>query len=171
MDNRASPALNLYRPAYGQEDRPEGFRSRRARVGHRLGTERVGLSQFELPPGETAYPYHWHHVDEEIVIVLAGRPTLRMPDGERELEPGEIVLFRPGPGGAHQLRNDTGENVVFLSASNKGDIDVVCYPDTATLGIAERTPDGSGLMEFFPADAAVGYPFGEPPHRTPDATT
>ena len=84
-------------------ERPEGFRSRRARIGYELGTELIGCSLWELPPGEAAYPYHFHYADEELVIVLSGRPTLRTPEGTRELEEGEAVRFPLGEEGAHQI--------------------------------------------------------------------
>ena len=62
-------------------DAPVGFRARRARIGYELGSELIGASLWELPSGEAAYPYHFHYADEEIVIVLEGRPSLRTPEG------------------------------------------------------------------------------------------
>src|ERR1700761_8512059 len=96
---------NIYEPEFEAGERPEGFRARRARIGYELGTELIGCSLWELPAGEAAYPYHFHCADGELLIVVAGRPTLRTPDGERELEPGEAVRFELGPTGAHQLLN------------------------------------------------------------------
>ncbi len=156
-------APNVFDPQFERGEKPEGFRSRRARIGYELGSELLGLSLFELPPGETAYPYHFHYADEEIVIVLEGRPLLRTPDGERALEPGEAVHFPLGPGGAHQLRNDTDEGVRFLALSSSGRPDVIVYPDANKVGVGERLPRGGGLRAFFPADAAVDYWDGEAP--------
>ncbi|HEV2726718.1 MAG TPA: hypothetical protein VGV34_00400, partial [Solirubrobacterales bacterium] len=68
---------NVFRPEFEKGERPKGFRSRRARIGYELGTELIGASLWEVPPGEAAYPYHFHYSDEEVVIVLRGRPTLR----------------------------------------------------------------------------------------------
>jgi uncharacterized cupin superfamily protein len=80
---------NVFKPTFEEGERPEGFRSRRARIGYEIGTELIGCSLWELPPGEAAYPYHFHYADEELVIVLTGHPTLRTPEGVRELEEGE----------------------------------------------------------------------------------
>lgn len=169
MDRVSSRAPNIYRPTHAPDaDRPPGFASKRARIGQTLGTKHVGLSEFDVPPGEAAYPYHWHHADEELVIVLDGQPTLRTPEGERQLEPGEVVHFPTGPDGAHQLRNDTEQPVRFLSVSNKGHIDIPVYPDSGRIGIAERTPRGDGLTLFFPRDAAVDYWHNEPPPSSSD---
>ena len=160
---------NIFDPRFEEGDRPEGFRSRRQRIGYELGSELVGISQFELPPGETAYPYHFHYSDEEIVIVLEGRPTLRMPEGLCTLEPGEAVRFPLGAEGAHQLRNDTAERVRFLSISSSGRPDIVHYVDSDKIGVGERLPQGGGLRAFFPREAGVGYWHDEPSPQQPPA--
>ena len=49
---------------------------------------------------------------------MTGRPTLRSPEGERELQPGDCVLFPSGPEGAHQLTNSSDEPVRVLLVSN-----------------------------------------------------
>ena len=76
---------NVNEPDFTPREAPAGFRSRRARIGRELGSELIGCSVWEVPPGEAAYPYHFHYSDEEIVIVWSGRPTLRTPDEVREL--------------------------------------------------------------------------------------
>ncbi|HEV2768631.1 MAG TPA: cupin domain-containing protein [Solirubrobacteraceae bacterium] len=96
---------NIHSPRFEEGERPQGFGARRARIGYELGTERIGCSLFEVPAGQAAYPYHFHYADEELLIVLEGRPTLRTPGGERELEQGEAVCFAVGEEGAHQLIN------------------------------------------------------------------
>jgi len=154
---------NVYRPVFEEGERPEGFRSRRARIGYELGTELVGCSLWELPPGEAAYPYHFHYADEELVIVLSGRPTLRTPEGKREMEEGEAIRFPLGEKGAHQIFNHTDQPVTFLALSSHGRPDVVVYPDANKIGVGERLPEGGGLRAFFKRDDAVGYFEGENP--------
>ena len=63
-------------------------------------------SVYELAPGGRS-TYHFHHGSEEILIALRGRLTLRTPEGERELEEGEVVHFPSGPAGAHEQLNRT----------------------------------------------------------------
>jgi uncharacterized cupin superfamily protein len=148
---------NIYKPAFEPDERPAGFKSRRARVGYDLGTELIGCSLWELPPGEAAYPYHFHYADEELVLVLRGRPTMRTPQGTRELSEGEAVRFPLGEEGAHQLRNDTDADVTFIAISSSGRPDVVVYPDSNKIGVGERLPRGGGLREFFRREVAVDY--------------
>lgn len=149
--------------AANYEDRggPPGFRARRARIGYELGTELVGLSLWQLPPGESAYPYHFHYSDEEVVIVIEGRPSLRTPDGTRVMEEGEAVRFPLGEDGAHQISNHTDIPVTFLALSSHGRPDIVVYPDSEKLGASERRPDGTGLRHFFRIPDAVDYWDGE----------
>src|SRR5262245_65110747 len=91
----------------GTEDRP-GWRSKAAQVGHHIGAELIGGGMYELEPGDRLWPYHAHHANEEWLIVLRGQPTLRTPEGEQKLNEGDIVCFRRGKEGAHQIRNETG---------------------------------------------------------------
>jgi uncharacterized cupin superfamily protein len=148
---------NLYRPEFEEGDRPPGFRSRRARIGYQVGSELIGCSLWEVPPGEAAYPYHFHYADEELIVVVRGRPTLRAPEGVRELEEGEIVRFPLGEAGAHQLINRSDEPVTFLALSSHGRPDVIVYPDSDKLGVGERLPHGGGLRAFFRREGEVDY--------------
>lgn len=152
---------NIYEPSFEGGERPEGFRARRARIGDELGSELIGASLWEVPPGEAAYPYHFHYADEELVIVLSGRPSLRTPDGVRELKEGEALRFPLGEEGAHQILNRTDELVTFLAISSSGRPDVIVYPDSDKIGV--RLPGGRGLRAFFRRDDAVDYFDGERP--------
>lgn len=152
---------NVFKPTFEEGERPEGFRSRRARIGYELGTELIGCSLWELPPGEAAYPYHFHYADEELVIVLTGRPTLRTPEGVRELEEGEALRFPLGEEGAHQIINRSEEPVTLLAVSSHGRPDVVIYPDSDKIGVGERLPHGGGLRAFFKRGDRVDYFEGE----------
>ena len=150
--------VNLFGDEWdGGRDRP-GWQWRRLGVAERAGAERIGASLYELAPGQKTFPYHWHQVQEEWLIVLGGRPTLRDPSGERELGPGDLVVFRRGPDGAHAIRNDTTEPVRLLMLSSDEDIpgEICVYPDSGKVGAF-----GSGLRMLLRADAEVDYFEGE----------
>lgn len=154
---------NIDRPEFDEPREHDGFRARRARLGQQLGSERVGASLWELPAGEAAYPYHYHLAEEEMVIVLAGTPSLRTPEGWRELDEGEVVSFPRGVSGGHQLVNRSGATVRFIAVSTHGEPDIVIYPDSNKLGASERLPRGGGLRTFFSLADQVDYWHDEQP--------
>lgn len=88
----------------------------------------LGASVYELDPG-TWVIYHAHHGSDELLLVLAGAPTLRTPAGEQPLRRGDVVHFPPGPEGAHGLRNDTDEPVRYVMFGTRVSPEVVEYPD------------------------------------------
>jgi uncharacterized cupin superfamily protein len=127
--------FNLFRSELDREQERDGFRWRRALVGPAVGGAELGMSVFELPPGERTFPYHFHHANEEWLLVLAGEPTLREPGGEQRLRPGDTVAFPPGPAGAHQLRNDTDEPVRLAIFGTAVQPEVLEYPDSGKVGV------------------------------------
>jgi uncharacterized cupin superfamily protein len=156
---------NINAPVFDELREHPGFRCSRARLSRQAGSERLGMSLWELPPGEAAYPFHHHLTEEELVVVLRGPLRLRTPDGWRDLEDGEVVAFPRGETGAHQIVNRTGETVRFLAVSSSGEPDIVIRPDSGTLGAYERLPDGEGLRLVFRLTDAVDYFEGEQPPR------
>src|SRR2546423_9266760 len=107
---------NLNQPDFDDPRAGRGFEARRARIGRQAGADKLGLSLWELDPGITAYPYHWHVVEEELIVVLDGRPNLRTPAGWRRLEPGEVVPFLVGEAGAPPPLNDNRQGRRLPSA-------------------------------------------------------
>ena len=138
---------------------PAGFTWRAARLGPRLGGEKLGASVYELQPGERSFPYHYEYGAEEWIIVVAGQPTLRVPDGEHELRAGDVVCFPEGPDGAHLVRNDSDEPVRFLIASTKQLPDAAVYPDSGKVGL--WTGNESDPPRLFRTGDAVDYWDGE----------
>jgi uncharacterized cupin superfamily protein len=112
-----------------------GYRASSVRLGPKLGASRLGMSIYDLPAGEAVCPYHFEWTDEEWLIVVAGRPTLRTPDGESELEPGDVVCFPAGPLGAHYVENRGEETARVGIISTKNDVGVAEYPDSDKVGV------------------------------------
>jgi uncharacterized cupin superfamily protein len=146
-----------------RRERP-GWQWSRLGIGRRLEAEQIGASLYELFPGQKTWPYHFHHGQEEMLIVLSGTPTLRDPAGERQLEAGEVVLFKRGPEGAHLVRNDGDDSVRLLMISSLPEVDVALFPDSGKI-VALSAPPGKAPEDRFyvvlPQDAAVDYFEGE----------
>lgn len=120
--------------AYDSDD-PEGFRSGMLRLGSEVGAEQTGASVYELPPGQAVCPYHYEYGEEEWVLVLQGRPTVRAPEGTEQLDPQDVVFFPKGPSGAHQIRNDTDQPVRILMWSSVVYPTATAYPDSDKVGV------------------------------------
>jgi uncharacterized cupin superfamily protein len=136
-------------------DEQDGWHARLQRIGGRIGAAQIGGTVFELEDGQRAWPYHYHHGVEEWVLVIDGTPTVRTPDGPRQLAPGDVVCFPSGPDGAHDVRGPG--RVLIVSADSEPSIAV--YPDSDKVGM--RPGRGSGdRLDFRRADA-VGYWDGE----------
>jgi uncharacterized cupin superfamily protein len=134
---------NIFRSNIDEYGDRDGYAWRRESVGRKAGSERLGASLYELLPGQSTFPYHYHLANEELLVVLRGRPHLRTPDGWRQLEEGDVVAFLVGERGAHQLVNRTDDEVRFLMISEMRSPDIGVYPDSDKVRVREHAP-GSG---------------------------
>lgn len=119
----------------------EGRGIRARRLGLTLGTDALGASLLELLPGSPGAWLHMHYGCEEMFFVLGGRPTLRTPEGEEELAPGEVVYCPEGVAGLHTFANRTDEPVRMLGVSAGRYPDVVAYPEQGVAWAATRVPE------------------------------
>ena len=133
----------------GENDR-EGYRHRVAAVGERLGASLLGGSLYEVPPGEKTWPYHYEIGCEEWVVAVSGRPTLRGPNGERELEPGDVAVFPEGPAGAHQVINRSDETCRVLFLSSKSPLAIVHYPESGKVGLWSQAEGYQAMLRTEP---------------------
>ena len=108
----------------------------------------LAAAVWELAPGSDGVDYHFHHGTEELLIVLRGRPTLRGPDGERQLEEGEVQHFPPGPDGAHTVLNRTDEIVRYVMVGAHASPDIIEYPDKGEFVAGARTASQRGEPFF-----------------------
>jgi uncharacterized cupin superfamily protein len=107
-----------------------GWRGKHAWVGRRIGAELIGARIYELEPDDRLWRYHTHHANEEWLLVVGGRPTLRTPGGELDLKEGDVVAFPRGDDGLHQLSNRTDAPIRVLMLSTLIAPDLVRYPDS-----------------------------------------
>jgi uncharacterized cupin superfamily protein len=136
--------FNLYGDDWDAVEEHAGFSMRDAWVGARLGAELIGGSLYEVDPGKKLWPYHVHHSNEEWLLVVRGRPTLRALEGETVLAEGDVVCFPRGPEGAHQVINRTEEPVRVLMLSTMVVPEIVEYPDSGK--VAARDAKGQRLF-------------------------
>jgi uncharacterized cupin superfamily protein len=119
----------------------DGWRSRLTGVGERIGAELIGATASEVEPGERLWPYHTHHSNEEWIIVVRGEPTLRTPEGEHTLAEGDVVCFRRGKAGAHQVINRTESPVRVLMLSTMISPEIIEYLDSGKILLKDAKDD------------------------------
>ena len=146
------------------QDRP-GYTWNRIRLGRRLGGELLGASIYVLPPGEKSFPYHVHHANEELLIVLEGEVVLRAADGEHPMTTGDAELFRRGAKGAHQVTNRSSQPARIMMVSTMIEPEIAEYPDSGNIGVFAGNPPGAAaepvLQRFIDGSAERSYFFGE----------
>jgi uncharacterized cupin superfamily protein len=154
---------NIFEPDWEREFSQGQFGLKGSSVARAAGSQKVGATVYEIPPGKKNLPYHFHHAVEELIIVLSGRLSLRTPEGDRELAVGEVVACPAGPKGGHQLRNVGDEPARAIIASSKADADFLVYPDSNKL---QAMSGEFGSDEFtsmlVSTEPEVGYFDGEP---------
>lgn len=127
-----------------------GFRHRQIELRPRLGSERIQATLYAAEPGATIWPFHYHYGVEEWLYVTSGAPTLRDRHGRRELRPGDLVAFPPGPSGAHTL--DGPGRFLIVSTGIEREPWMSVYPDSGKV---------SGPEGILLTSSRVDYWYGE----------
>jgi uncharacterized cupin superfamily protein len=137
---------------------PPGFRASMFRFGKDLGARDTGGTLYVIPPGEAVCPYHYEHGEEEWLVVLEGRPSVRDPDGVAELEPLDVVFFPRGPDGAHQVLNASDAPARVLMWSTVVHPTATTYPDSDKVAVWTGPPEDDLIVR---RSSAVEYYDGE----------
>ena len=120
-------------------------------------SEHTVASVYEIPPGKSAYPYHYHHKNEETFYILSGEGILKTPDGERQVKAGELLFFPTGPEGAHKITNSSEtEMLTYIDFDVVHEVDITIYPESEKIGVW-----GMGINQLYPQAEAVDYYDGE----------
>ena len=135
----------------------EKFATDGVRVGPLIGAKDLGYSYDVVPPGKRGCPFHSHHAEEEMFFIVRGTGTLRYGNETRRVRAGDFICCPTGgPDTAHQLVNDSSEDLAFLSISTMAPAEVCEYPDSRKIGaFGGKSP--SRLKHMTPADGAVDY--------------
>lgn len=100
------------------------------------GTGLSLVSVYEIPPGKSAYPYHYHVKNEETFFIISGEGMLKTPDGARAVVPGDLLYFPPNESGAHRLTNThPTKNLVYIDFDVAHDLDACLYPDSGKVAL------------------------------------
>jgi uncharacterized cupin superfamily protein len=132
------PIINIADASYADRGNGKQFVAKIARVGPQLGLKGLGCSVHVVPPGKKAFPFHRHHVMDELFYIVSGSGQYRYGDETLTVRAGDLV-GAPAGAKAHQLINTGSEDLRYLGISGNGtenSVEVVDYPDSKKIGIA-----------------------------------
>jgi uncharacterized cupin superfamily protein len=115
----------------------------------------LGVAWNRLPPGRAGAPFHAHQREDEVFYVLSGNGLLRYGDVVYRITVGDCISCPAGTGVAHQIANDTDEDLVYLAIGPHDPDEVCTYPDSGKVMV--RSLRRVGWLEN------VAYMEGEPP--------
>ena len=141
------------------------FGARIKQLGLPTGSKDVGCNWFEVPPGRSAFPHHYHCAIEEALFILDGEGRLRIGEAEVTVRAGDYVTLPAGPDHAHRLDNTGQAPLRYLCISSRAVADVVGYPDSGKIAAMANPSsnffDPPWVRAIFKEDATVGYFDGE----------
>ncbi len=136
---------NIHQPEWDAEMPDAPFRAKAMRAGAHAGSQELGATLYEIESGGAISPYHFHHANEELLVVLAGSPEIRTPGGRRRLAAGAVIAFPRGEGGAHAVTNPGPEPARVLLVSTMRFPDVAEHLDTGALLAITGPGGGQGV--------------------------
>lgn len=115
------------------------------------------VAVYEIMPGKSAVPYHYHLKNEETFYIISGSGELKTPDGCKTVSAGDFLFFPANENGAHKLTNTSEtERLVYIDFDTSNDLDVALYPDSGKIGIW-----GKEVNQIYKTDQNVAYFEGE----------
>jgi uncharacterized cupin superfamily protein len=152
------PVVNIAEVPLMDRGNGKNFVAKWGRAGPLVGLTGLGCAVHVVPPGKRAFPFHGHHVIEELFFVLSGTGEYRFGDERYPVRAGDIV-GAPAGTKAHQLINTGKDDLRYLGVSTIGSVDVVEYPDSGKVGIGAgiknadfKTATYVGMGRLAPAD-------------------
>ncbi|MDC8755680.1 cupin domain-containing protein [Erythrobacter sp. sf7] len=108
------------------------------RLAPAAGLTLMGASHVTLAPGAFSSQRHWHRVQDELVVMIAGQAVLIDDQGETPVGAGDVLAFPAGEANGHHLHNRSDSPCTFVAISagrreadsgEYSDIDMVFGPD------------------------------------------
>lgn len=146
------------------------YTSRRALFSAGIGARKLGYNLTVLPPGKSQCPFHCHHAEEEMFLILEGEGELRFGAERFHIRQHDVIACPTGgPEVAHQIINTGTRDLRYLALSNIADLEACEYPDSNKVLVVADEAGRTRLRKMFRAEADVEYydrESTEPPSRT-----
>jgi uncharacterized cupin superfamily protein len=152
------PVMNIAEVPLADRGNGKSFSLKWGRVAPLLGLEALGCALHVVPPGKRAFPFHRHHVMDELFFIVSGGGEYRYGDDTFPVRAGDLVSA-PAGGKAHQIINTRSEDLRYLGISSMSSVDIVEYPDSRKVAMAAGVKNADfknatyvGMGRLTPAD-------------------
>ena len=169
------PIANLDEVAFTDIEDNGYYTSKRAQFSDDIGAKKLGYNLTELPPGKAQCPFHSHHGEEEMFLILEGQGELRFGNERYAIRKHDVIACPTGGAEvAHQIINTGTTRMRYLALSNVVQIETCVYPDSNKIMIASGLRGEPGLSKMFRSENTVEYYDREstvPPKQDEHGTT
>jgi uncharacterized cupin superfamily protein len=138
------------------------YDSKGARLAVGTAASKLGASVDTVAPGKQSCPYHFHHAQEEMFIVLEGSGSLRVAGQMLPLQSGDVVFIPPGPAYPHQIINTSTQPLTYISISTRETPEICEYPDSGKYLAEAMGAEGRVFDQIQRAGKSLDYWDGEP---------
>jgi len=150
MEDKINPVVRIADLPLEPFSQGDHYCSADAGIAERIGLTQIGANYSEVPPGKTGCPYHVHHVQEEMFVILEGEGIYRFGSDSYPVMAGDVLgAPRGGVEYAHKLTNTGTVPLKYLSISTKSEIEVCEYPDSGKFMVSSRIrAGGAGKFRY-----------------------
>jgi len=152
------PLMNLDEVVFDDVEENGYYTSSRGEIATRIGARDLGYNLTVLPPGKAQCPFHNHHGEEEMFLILEGTGELRFGDQCYPLRPHDVIACPTGgPEVAHQIINTGTTTMRYLGLSTLVDVEACEYPDSQKVLVVSGKTGKPLLRGMFRAETTVDY--------------
>ena len=152
------PIMNLDEAVFDDVEENGIYTSKRATIGAHIGARKLGYNLTVLPPGKVQCPFHNHHGEEEMFLILEGEGELRFGDQRYPLRANDVIACPTGgPEVAHQIVNTGTTTMRYLSLSTVAEVEACEYPDSGKVLVFADAPGKLRLRKMIRAETTVDY--------------
>jgi uncharacterized cupin superfamily protein len=147
MTEKLNPVARLGELPLEPFEHGEHYESLDADISDRLELTQLGAALYIVPPGKSAYPFHNHHAEDEMFVILEGEGTYRFGPDSHAVQAGDVLgAPRGGPAHAHKLTNTGSIPLKYVAISSKADTEICEYPDSGKFLATTRLPGKRARM-------------------------
>jgi uncharacterized cupin superfamily protein len=152
------PLMNLGEVEFDDVEENGLYTSQRGRISDHIGAQKLGYNLTVLPPGKAQCPFHNHHGEEEMFVILEGEGELRFGDHRFPIRQHDVIACPTGGREvAHQIINTGSTAMRYLAISNVVEIETCEYPDSNKIMIAVGRRGHRTVRKMFRAEGTVDY--------------